>query len=250
MTTAFVRIAGLRRIGAFGCALVFSSAVLAQVPMRHPLQGGGYTATAPAAEPTAPAQPSATGKPSAAISAAPATDATEPVSQLQQPPKQAVIETQPDKLTIRADNASLTQTLQRISDKTGMQLEGISGDQRVFGNFGPGAPRDVLSLLLNGSGYNILMIGALDNGVPRQLILSQKKADASSSQRSTASQQPVNASPDDDVPDQSPPDDQPIPNAPGHGGEGIPQGIRTPQQMLQQMQQMRQQADQQQTANQ
>ena len=262
MKTAFVRIADrrvpssitVRALGIFSCALALSSAALAQSPLRHPLQGGGYTASAPAgAQDTAAAQPSATGKPSAAIPV-PVTPVgtTQPVSQLQQPPKQAVIETRADKLTIRADNASLTQTLQRIADKTGMQLEGISGDQRVFGDFGPGAPRDVLSLLLTGTGYNILMIGSLDNGVPRQLILSQRKADTSTAQRSTASQQPVNNSPDDDAPDPTPDEPTPIPNAPGHGGEGVPgpQGIRTPQQMLQQMQQMRQQADQQQNANQ
>ena len=251
-----------RRLGAWTLGLAFVSALSAQaamaqvqgpvIPHAHGMGNTGLAAPQPTPQPSAPQtaqqQPSATGKPSAAIpaSTAVAPVSSEAVSQLQQPPKQAVIETQTNTLTIRADNASLTQTLQRIADKTGMHLEGVSGDQRVFGNFGPGTPRDVLSTLLNGTGYNILMIGALDNGVPRQLILSQKKADSSSQGANASHQQQSYTAPDDDASDPSA-DDQPTAMPPPHGGpDGTGPGIRTPQQMLQQMQQMRQQADQQQ----
>ena len=245
MKTVGVRIGHVRldsvRISSLCCLLAFSSAVLAQSPLRHPLHGGAYPAAPDAQTPAAAqtSQPSATGKPSAALPAATPATATQPASQLTEPPKQAVIETQANSLTIRADNASLTQTLQRLADKTGMQLEGISGDQRVFGNFGPGSPRDVLNTLLTGTGYNILMIGALDNGVPRELILSQKKSEGANAQRSMPQQQTSSA--DDDTSSDSPQDDPPPPIP--QGGNG-PQGIRTPQQMLQQMQQMRQAADQ------
>ena len=160
----------LKNFGSFCLVLGLSTAAFAQVQepgVRHP-------AASSAAQTNG-------GKPSATV---PATTpaATEPVSQLELPPKQAEIDSQANSLTIRADNASLTQTLQRIADKTGMKIEGFSGDQRVFGKFGPGAPRDVLSTLLTGTGYNILMIGALDNGAPRQLILTQKKSDGASGQ--------------------------------------------------------------------
>ena len=119
------------------------------------------------------AKPSANTPLTAPISATPPAEAF-PTPLIQQPPSQADIQSSPDHLTVKATNASLTQTLQRIADKTGMHVEGLSGDERVFGSFGPGAPRDVLTALLNGTSYNMIMVGSLDNGAPRQLLLSSK----------------------------------------------------------------------------
>ncbi len=171
---------------------------------------------------------------------------TRPLSLLEQPPTQAAIDTQGNLLTIRADNASLTQTLQRIARQTGMHLDGINGDQRVFGTFGPGAPRDVLYALLTGTGYNVLMLGALGNGAPRQLILSQDKASATPAP-APVEQEP--AAPADDDTSDAPPDDIPPPPQqfvpPSRGGDTTG-NIRTPQQMLQQLQELRQQQQQQQ----
>jgi hypothetical protein len=113
---------------------------------------------------------------SAAMPAKPSADVTNPSTPpaeapptppLQQPPTQAIIEAAPGSLRIEATNASLTQTLQRISEKTGMRLDGITGDERVFGTFGPGDPRDVLNALLQGTSYNVIMAGTLASGAPR-----------------------------------------------------------------------------------
>ena len=92
-------------------------------------------------------------------------------SMLQQPAGEAQVVFSGDTLSIRADNSSLTAILHQVASKSGMQIEGLSGDERVFGTFGPGAPRDVLADLLNGTAYNVVLLGDLSNGAPRQLIL-------------------------------------------------------------------------------
>jgi hypothetical protein len=79
---------------------------------------------------------------------------------------------------VRANNSSLSQILHQVSSKTGMQLDGLGGDERVFGSFGPGAPREVLTALLNGTSYNVVMIGDLPNGAPRELMLTHREGGA------------------------------------------------------------------------
>jgi hypothetical protein len=79
-------------------------------------------------------------------------------------------------LRIDAVNSSLAQILQDVSTATGTKVEGFEADQRVFGAYGPGPARDVLSQLLQGSGYNFVMIGEQGQGTPRQLVLSPHHA--------------------------------------------------------------------------
>lgn len=75
-------------------------------------------------------------------------------------------------LLIQASNSSLDQILKDVSLKTGVKVEGIGADERIFGTYGPGPARDVLSQLLDGSGYNILMVGDQGEGTPRRIVLS------------------------------------------------------------------------------
>jgi hypothetical protein len=75
-------------------------------------------------------------------------------------------------LSIVADNSSLAQILDDVSADTGAKVEGIGADQRIFGTYGPGPARDVLSQLLDGAGYNVLMVGDQGQGTPRQIMLS------------------------------------------------------------------------------
>ncbi len=79
-----------------------------------------------------------------------------------------------NELTVKADNSSLAQILHQVSNKTGMHLDGLGGDERVFGSFGPAAPREVLTSLLNGTSYNVMMVGDLPNGAPRELLLTRR----------------------------------------------------------------------------
>jgi hypothetical protein len=137
-------------------------------------------------------------------------------------------------LRIDAQNSSLQQILQDFSTASGAKVEGLGEDERVFGAYGPGQARDVLSQLLQGSGYNILMIGDQGQGAPRQIELSV---------RHTGEAQPASAnnpaSSNDDEADADEPAPQPPPTAPGIFRPGFPQ--RTPPQAYLQEQQQREQ---------
>lgn len=137
-------------------------------------------------------------------------------------------------LYISAANSSLDQILQDVATVTGATVEGLNADERIFGVYGPGTARDVLSQLLNGTGYNVLMIGDQGAGTPREIVLSSRHATAST----TVAANPTPASDDDtETDDQSQVQPQPIP--PGRTGFGGPGG-RTPQELQQEMQQRQQ----------
>jgi hypothetical protein len=147
-------------------------------------------------------------------------------------------------LRIVASNSSLAQILKEVSAKTGATLEGIDQDERIFGAYGPGPARDVLTQLLDGSGYNVLMIGDQGQGTPRRIVLSA---------RSAATAQPSgNLSPgtsnDEDTDTEQQPEAKPQP-APVRQGPAPAVPVRTPQQILQQMQQRQQQSQQQRQQN-
>jgi hypothetical protein len=78
-----------------------------------------------------------------------------------QPPNQARMTWDSSGLEIEASNSSLNQILHQVATVTGAKLEGLTQDQRVFGNYGPGQSSDVLLKLLDGSGYNVLMMAAV-----------------------------------------------------------------------------------------
>ncbi len=82
-------------------------------------------------------------------------------------------------LRIDAANASLSQILTEVSTLTGAHVEGFGSDARVYGQYGPAPAREVLSQLLEGTGYNVMMIGDLGQGAPRQIVLSIRVASAS-----------------------------------------------------------------------
>ena len=82
-------------------------------------------------------------------------------------------------LRIEASNSSLKQILKDVAASTGIGVQGLATDERIFGVYGPGKARDILAKLLDGSGYNVLMIGDQGEGTPRQILLStQPKGDA------------------------------------------------------------------------
>ena len=125
-------------------------------------------------------------------------------------------------LHIEAANSSLQEILKEVSTVTGAKVEGFDTDERIFGAFGPGPARDVLSQLLQGSGYNILMIGDQGQGTPREIVLSS---------RSTAAV-PATTNPTPAADEEADSDDQPVAHPPvrPNFGPGGPQ--RTPQQMM------------------
>ena len=130
-------------------------------------------------------------------------------------------------LRIDAANSSLAQILHDVATATGAKVEGLDSDQRVFGAFGPGPARDVLCQLLQGSGYNVLLIGDQGQGTPREILLSLRHAGTA-----TAAVNPTPARDEDTDTDEQPQPSQP-PIRPGV----LPGRPLTPQQMQQQHQQ-------------
>jgi hypothetical protein len=144
-------------------------------------------------------------------------------------------------LLIVASNSSLAQILKEVAIDTGAKVEGMGADQRIFGTYGPGPARDVLSQLLDGSGYNVLMVGDRGAGTPRRIVLTIPPG---STMQATANKTPTPPSNADTDSDQSASEsdaeqEQPQP-APNSAAPPVP--VRTPQQMIQernrQLQQM------------
>jgi hypothetical protein len=128
-------------------------------------------------------------------------------------------------LRIEAANSSLQQILKDVSTATGAKVEGLSADERIFGEFGPGQARDVISKLLHGSGYNVIMIGDQGQGAPRQIVLSSRH---SSVAQANASKSTTDADDDDAADDgeeqpQTPPAPQIRPGFPPGGQQRPPQ---------------------------
>jgi hypothetical protein len=180
---------------------------------------------APAPAPVPPAAPVAATPPAPELPQWPANEKPVP----------AAITWDSQGLLIDAANSSLEQILMEVSTLTGAKLEGFDADQRVFGAFGPGTARDVLSQLLLGSGYNVVMIGDQGQGTPRRIVLSSRHAGAA-----TTAATPAPAS-DEDADTEEQPQQQPQ-QYPPPIRPGFPPGGRTPQQMqdMQRQQQMQQ----------
>ena len=157
-------------------------------------------------------------------------------------------------LKIQANNSSLHDILNEVSTDTGAKVEGMATDERVFGEYGPGTARDVLSQLLHGSSYNVLMIGDQGAGTPRQIVLSARRSGPAQSQANRAPQD----QPDEDVPEPEVDEQPPMPPPMVNGRPAIPQVMqqgppgapRTPQQVLQELQQRQQQIQDQQNQQQ
>ena len=80
-------------------------------------------------------------------------------------------------LTVSAQNSDLTAILRQIANVSGMSIDGLGKTTRVFGTYGPGDPRDVLTDLLAGSGYNFVMLGGGTGSAPAKLVLTERSAD-------------------------------------------------------------------------
>lgn len=110
-------------------------------------------------------------------------------------------------LTVESNNSDLGKILNKISAISGMTVDGSIRSVRVFGNYGPGDSRDVLTDLLRGLGYNFVMIGVTSDGAPKELDLTVQSGGSapipSPHPTSTASQpqqNPIVTMPDEDPP--------------------------------------------------
>jgi hypothetical protein len=79
-------------------------------------------------------------------------------------------------LTIVARNSTMSDVLNAVRQKTGANVDMPAGSgERVVGQFGPGAPRDVMAQLLNGSHYDYVLLGsAADPHALNKIVLMAK----------------------------------------------------------------------------
>ena len=193
--------------------------------------------TKPAQQQKAAAQPAQLQPPTPeAIAVQPA-----PVSPANQPPNPARVSSDTRGLKIEASNSSLNRILQQVAADTGAKLEGLAQDQRVFGTYGPGPRSDVLLKLLDGSGYNVLIISGRESDAPFEIILSAR---LSTSPRTAANNQNRSSEQPEPEPQQaysSEPRPQPVQNPFGNG-----EPPRDPMQLMQEILQRQQKIDQQQ----
>lgn len=193
---------------------------------------------------------------SAPSSTLPATSVpTPPPTPSQLPPHRAQITYAAGELSVSASNSSLNQILREISHETGLKISGGVTDERVFGQYGPGVPAQVLAALLDGTGSNMLILHS-DGPTPGELILTPRQGGATPPN--------PNAAAFDDTPEYHNPSNveapeqqssQPLPNAspaapvtPATAPAAVdpsqpqsPNSARTPQQIYDQLQRLRQQ---------
>jgi hypothetical protein len=100
-----------------------------------------------------------------------------PVHPADQPANPATVNFSQGILSVHAQNSSLVTILNQISRETGLVVEGVSHDERMYGQYGPGNISSTLTALLDGSGYDYVIIGGAGHS-PTQLVLSTGGAGA------------------------------------------------------------------------
>lgn len=163
-------------------------------------------------------------------------------------------------LSVSADNSSLNQILRQIGSSTGMKITGGVTDERVFGQYGPDAPAQVLASLLDGTGSNMVIEQREADG-PAELILTPRQGGPTPPNPHAAvfddtpeprPNPPAEAIQPASVPAAQsnpaiPPANPATPGAaPADSSQpDSPNGVKTPQQIYDQLQRMRQQQQQQ-----
>lgn len=105
-------------------------------------------------------------------------------------------------LTVDARNSDLRAILSDVAHISGMTIDGQQSSARVFGVYGPASPRKVLTELLEGAGYNFMMVGGSAGGAPRELLLIASAGPPAAPSKA-APEQPADDADDQD--DQQPP---------------------------------------------
>ena len=94
-----------------------------------------------------------------------------PVPPEQQAASPATVAFTQGHLRIDARNSSLVAILNQISRQTGLVVQGLDHDKRIYGQYGPGSVSGTLTTLLDGAGYDYVMIGGRGDGIPSKLLL-------------------------------------------------------------------------------
>jgi len=162
-------------------------------------------------------------------------------------------------LTVAAENSTLADILKSIETVTHATLEGTQPDtERVFGQFGPGAPRQVLNSILSGSRYDFILVGGVDDpGSVERIMLSphgtaptvrgagQMAARQNVPTPNTDEEEERDVAEQPQIQQQAPPPPVPSEQVQPPAGQQQQQ-VKTPEQLLQELQRLRQQQQQQQ----
>src|SRR5215475_13856106 len=99
-----------------------------------------------------------------------------PQQPVQLPPKPPRVSYVNGQLTVVAENSMMTDVLNGIRSTTGIKMEGLGGNaDRVYGQFGPAAPRVVINSLLNGSHYDFIILSSVETpDAVQRVILSPR----------------------------------------------------------------------------
>ena len=93
-------------------------------------------------------------------------------------------------LTIVAQNSTLGDILRDVRKLTGASIEvPPNASERVVTRLGPGAPRDVLASLLNGSSFNYVMVGASSDPTSIVSVVLTTKPGTGTTQTATSTYQ-------------------------------------------------------------
>jgi hypothetical protein len=238
----------MHRLAPIRFATIASIAFTASLPAQSPRPPQAIPPTAAQVSSTLPATPTTIPEPPPV-----------PLTPLQRPPQPAQVTYADGTLSISADNASLNQILHQIAGDTGIKITGGVAEERVFGNYGPDSPNQVLAALLEGTGSNMIFVHH-DAGAPSELILTPRQGGPTPPNPSASSFD--NRSEPDEAPRRSmqstpyaPPQGNPVipPVTPGASTGASPNntsqpdnpnGVKTPQQIYEQLQRMRQQQQQ------
>lgn len=269
---------------AFAALIAIMLAVLPAVAQTTTPAPANQQAASPNAQTPVTAAPSSTAKPRTHHKKAPAVaevpQAPPPPPTLeQQPPTAPQVIFRNGQLTIDASNSTLSSILRAVQVHTGasMDVPSAANSERVAMRLGPGAPRDVLHTLLNGSKFDYMILGVAGNpGAIQKVILTPKQAVGATTQASNNPQ----PAPSDDQDEGTPvadtggeseypgpaPEQPPMPPGAIRRPMGAPGGqqfqqnnnpqqnpfgqgnsdnvVKTPEQLMQELQEMQQQQQQ------
>src|ERR1039457_5392066 len=197
-----------------------------------------------------------------------------PLTLEQMPPTPPRVTYQNGLLTIDAKNSTLSQVLRTVQAQTGASVEmpSSAANERVTMQVGPGRPRDVVNTLLNGSKFDYIILGMIDNpgGVQKVILTTRQNAPATVNTAQNTPTSPQYQPPPDETRDkemtgpeaeaENPPETRQVPQMPGRFRPGQvpmpppdtnpasipdngnqPNGGKTPEQLLQELQNMQEQ---------
>ena len=175
------------RVGLFGSNPPVTRVVLdLKVPQQYELFPSGKTVIVKL-RPTI--KPVAVLTTTAAKVSSPIASPIEPIK----PVTKVEVEFRNGKLKIWADKATLAEVLYEVHSKTGADIPIPSGAEReqVVGNFGPAPAREAVASLLNGSGFNFILVASDTDPSQLRSVILTPKGDAGSQATTYFPAQPV-----------------------------------------------------------